>query len=1235
MGWTCLFCALATTTAAQPATLQRDAYRLLVEAEQFDGLVFAPCDRPELSQWYAREANCRHFGAPGQGCAAAIHETAPPQARTIGKRLKSPIPPGKYKAAIRVTGTQWFDRENIVHLKVGDAPPLEFKWTVQGRFSWLPPAEIELARPADTLTLTAVQFGGKGVRILYECQARSIWVDSIYITSDLSESKGPTLALERCVAQGRPLPEDVLSGQTTILDVPLSESDETPPPNSVPVAGVVRLQPLDGRRNLLPNSSFELGMNDGWAATNLPYRFCHVFTSRDEDAQNPLHGRYCLHVPAGAKAFSRVYALAEGGPMTLSVHARAAEDGVAAQVSLIAVDQRKNRGEKPLLTVPCKLSRSWQRFHASGEVPAGQVAIQVDSAAQLWLDAMQLERGPLTDYAPRAEIEVGLSTGGALGNVLDDASEPQLTVRLHNSGPRPRRASLAYRIVDVSERVVREAATPEQEVAPGQTATASLGVGAAARGLYSATYGLSGRPGPEGEVVYAVLPKLRPGKARHELGANMDALPAAYELMARCGFRWQLYCKLPTTSARNVAKKPGAMDFPDAQVRLGQHHGLTTLPCLWPTHVPEWMTDPDRKEGLTKEVTRKLKTACPRLDAWSEFVRAMGARYKDVVRAWTVEDEVEMYYTARDYAPIVEAAATALHAADPKLRVTLSGMPEYTEELLTYVDPKLVDGFGASSYGLEHWDSRKIRHLKERFGKTWYCIGVGADRQPTMYHTLPEYQPVYSSAAKTARELVYLSIVQDADVIGHYTGRLWNRHGHYNTDFPLVDYDGTPLPHGFSYACLGLLLANAVPQGDVALGNLGPRAYLFRLGDRLGAATWSTAVVKYDHLWKPSKRQFGQVALHGIRQGDIDLLDMYFNPHPDQRWTADGLQFDLDEAPVFLMNRRLDEVRFRRMLAAAVAPPDPIAGRVVFLPGAAGGVDLGVVLRNQTDRPLEGVRIDARMPYDRPLSKSEWILKQLQAQVPKLASGATQIVRLPTVIAPGQRVENATFTLTLDLPAGRRQCLDDVGWLAWAPRCPQGMKLDGDLAEWSGRSAAWIYVTWAWSRLGRDYCQIYDGGEHISYCTKIDVRAVAWAAHDETRLLLALRVDDDQVLPPEEKIVVRLDADPARGPQAAPADSELVLVPNADGSVDARLTRAGKETRLAQAACKIDKTGYAVELAVSLEDLGLKGRPGTAVGFDFLVHDTDLETGVETSKTVGVVRWAGQSQGGGQLIFHD
>lgn len=193
---------------------------------------------------------------------------------------------------------------------------------------------------------------------------------------------------------------------------------------------------------------------------------------------------------------------------------------------------------------------------------------------------------------------------------------------------------------------------------------------------------------PEGELVYAVIPTPRAKRTRHELASNMDCLPAAYELMARFGFRWQLYCKIMDTVPSRTQPAPGKFVWNDKNIGLGRAYGIKTLPCLWPTRVPKWMVDTDRMRPARRDVVRKSNRgpgfpSYPKLDAWREHCRAVADHYKDLVDIWCIEDETEMYYSARDFAPIVRGTAMGFRAVRPRaIKIALSCMPEYTEELL-------------------------------------------------------------------------------------------------------------------------------------------------------------------------------------------------------------------------------------------------------------------------------------------------------------------------------------------------------------------------------------------------------------------------------------------------------------------------------------------------------------------------------------------------------------------------
>ena len=46
-------------------------------------------------------------------------------------------------------------------------------------FRWLPGVDAKLAKPAGTVSFTAVQFGGNGHGAIYEPINRSIWLDTL------------------------------------------------------------------------------------------------------------------------------------------------------------------------------------------------------------------------------------------------------------------------------------------------------------------------------------------------------------------------------------------------------------------------------------------------------------------------------------------------------------------------------------------------------------------------------------------------------------------------------------------------------------------------------------------------------------------------------------------------------------------------------------------------------------------------------------------------------------------------------------------------------------------------------------------------------------------------------------------------------------------------------------------------------------------------------------------------
>jgi hypothetical protein len=776
----------------------------------------------------------------------------------------------------------------------------------------------------------------------------------------------------------------------------------------------------------------------------------------------------------------------------------------------------------------------------------------------------------------------------------------------------------------------------EVPVPVGATVRKDVVVSPVTRGIFSALYGVHDGAFPEGELGYCVLPKPPQAMPRHALASNMDNLDAAYALMAAMGHKWQLYCKLRAEWPNNLNPSPDRWNMDEARRVIAgpAKHGMKTMPCLWPTRVPKHLEDAARSpvDALAdgrRDVTRAGRGGkippYPDVAKWSAYCRSVAEALADVAPWWTLEDETEGHYTPREFAPIVRATAEGFAASGKPVSLSLSCTPDYTEELIAELgDRPAFQGIGGSSYNMEYWDAAKIRGLQKRLKMDWHCIGVGQDSQPQMKHSFPGYASVYASAARTAREMVLLCLAQDAKVLGHYTGRLSAREGLYNVDFPLMDYDGAPLPHGFSYSCIPLLLANAEPVEDVYVEALDLLIFAYRQDGRLGAVTWAGNTPNLDIHWKVWPRDLRRFAI----AGDVDVRDMYGNRRDDARLQDGRTVFDLGEEPVFVLNKGMADAAFLDSLRRATSAPPEVETRLAFLPDGKGGMDLGVWARNHTGRPLVGLKLDANFPDQRMVTLTGWLFPDRTGVMPDLAPGAAAFGRIPTAHRPAFPVENATITVWLTAD-GREHPWYERCWMMPAPRL--AVNVDGRIDEWSRVQPAWLWNSFSWGRYGRSFPQIVAGAENIKHVYRLDGRAAVWTAWDDTRLYVAFRCEDDVFVftgPRERRdhFALRFDCDLMGdfGPQASTPDVEVAVLPTGDG-----VQVSGCEG--ARAAMSVEGRAWTVEVALPIRAVMARApAAGEALGFDLVWTDADPEGG---EVAVSRMRWAGGSRTLGQVFL--
>ncbi len=1204
--------------------------RLVLEAEDFDDLIYLPFHAVAVgkffvSGWYAREANCRGYGTVwGNGKVAAIHATA--RERTMKIRLDKPLPSGRYRISIRVAGTtmaEKLERDNILRVQVSDAS-IDFHWRNVGRsFRWLPMQEFTIKQPADVVQVTAVQFGGAGVVHLNEAQAPSIWLDTIYLTSDLSEIEPPSPELERFVKFGTdklPLPEKFRS----------LVHEEWATENFEPQRIVLRN--FDGRKNLFPNGSFELGLPSGWAATNVDYTYCYIFTDADMDDHNPAHGRFSLRVPAKANPFSRPLWLEKSDKVTLSLFLRS-EKPQTVRVILRSVPEYK-----PLLTMNCAVNEKWQRFSVSGEVPTGFVDVRIENNETLWVDAIQLEYGELSPFATRAEVEAGFSTG-ELGNVLVAEQgfgagnwQPKVNLWLHNDGTTVKQVAVRFRIVNLWERVVANGKTKPITVKPKTTLRLPFPLPINERGIFSLQWAIDGRPMPEGELVFVILPPMPKGKVRHELAANMDVLEHPYRLFTRMGFRWQLYCKFYPTFPDRCNPREGEWQWFNEQVALAKKFGLLTLPCLWASKPrpfwADWTKVPGETMGVTRNAQRnfaKDNPVYPDIVKWRDYVTTLVRHYHKWLKFWCVEDETELYFTPADFVPIFRAAYEAIKSVDSNLQVGASMCPQYHEELLELLKGE-TDFIGASSWGASYWEAKKIRWLQERWDKNWFCIGVGLDGQPTFYHTLPHARPALKDAAMATQELVKLCIVQDAKIIGHYTGRIRNNGTHRTSDFPLIDYDGTPLPFGAVYASVGRLLANAVPAGEVKLGEAsadgqGIVAFLFEQNGRIHAVTWSNSPSGlYGHnVTTPQTAQspLRTLTFRNLPKDAVHFTDCFGNDWRFVERKGEIVNVQLTPMPLFIWNQRLSRAELERILRHVLVSPNTVYGGITVLPNRQNPERLDLLvygrwLGSGKQRP-ETITIELGAGLNQLTTNNQWLLLKQHHQI-LLQNGDGFSVRFESVLNrkllrhPLENAQLYAWLLQGEKVVGG---IFDTLWIVLAPNLTP--KLDGDLSEWQNRSPAWIDYSFSWARFGRWLEQVEEGGEHLKEFLSdpefSDARVAFWCSWDKGNLYLAARIFDDQPMEGDTlKIFV--------SHQTTVSPSPLVTIPLKEGEWQLGIDRG---------IVRKENDGWILEVQLNWGLFSWLLVPNSVIGFDVRYIDVDKEAG---KLTTSVLRWAGAANSG-------
>ena len=288
------------------------------------------------------------------------------------------------------------------------------------------------------------------------------------------------------------------------------------------------------------------------------------------------------------------------------------------------------------------------------------------------LDAIQIEFGELTNYAPLPAIETRAWTG-KYGNIFDASTAVDLKAGIANSTARPLAARWEIAVVNhKGEQVYRDA--NNITLAPGAQQERAISLGQLAFGHYTVKCSVSNGTEclAQQNTTFARVAARPEDKKLDKFGIHVKYVnePGTDDLSAdrwgvlnNLGAGWaRLWC-----SWREVEAVKGAYNWSlyDAEIGIAKRKGQRILGVFY-NRTPRW-AGPDDMDVIDLSANTAGREA---------FIRAFVGRYKDVVDAWEIFNEPYWAFSPQrklgrgdkfiaDYAALHRATYRIIKELDP------------------------------------------------------------------------------------------------------------------------------------------------------------------------------------------------------------------------------------------------------------------------------------------------------------------------------------------------------------------------------------------------------------------------------------------------------------------------------------------------------------------------------------------------------------------------------------------
>jgi hypothetical protein len=549
-----------------------------------------------------------------------------------------------------------------------------------------------------------------------------------------------------------------------------------------------------GGPNLLDDSSFEVGVGHAWGVS-LGSQPSRASWNSYYDATTAVDGKYSLKIPMtrvqvtpelARSQFgieSRSYAVKSGHQYTLSLYMKADKPcNVVFELAGLGVIGKNDRGRPKLqpdtnaLHKVAKVATEWARFSVTAELPeaaAGLYHVKLecrgDDGAEapgfVWVDAVQLQEGNLTDYASAQPVQVGFHCP-VPGNIYYDTEPAKLDLLVFNSIGTSGAAKINYTITDLFDHQV-DKGTAWIDLSKHKNIEQTIDLFNKRRGIFRLLASVDGTNSAPAELVYSVLP---PNTHLNEmykagfLGTDTNLKHDTLQILKRANFNWAMSKFIARWNAAEPEK--GHFVFNDEAVDNAHKAGVALVLQICWTNTPalSWALKNDPKKGEagkgaapTWDETAKAQF----LKDLSEFTYGIVDHYKGKVKYYELTNEPYFAYTPEQIGFVYKAMSAAAKKADPDCivgvntdyRIYVDDKGQYLPNRPQYL-PELVKAHGLDYTDVitAHFYNNNLalylpwgEHLK-KYNKPGWNSETGPT-PPTFYKTLPTVESVEQGAA--------------------------------------------------------------------------------------------------------------------------------------------------------------------------------------------------------------------------------------------------------------------------------------------------------------------------------------------------------------------------------------------------------------------------------------------------------------------------------------------------------